>query len=351
MQTYDLLTAALAGLLPTALFLVALMLIDSYKLVSLRQILILIAAGGVAALLSFFANDVVIALTHLPATPFARYVAPVIEESFKALVLIYLLRGNRIGFLVDAAIFGFAAGAGFAIAENLYFLHIAADMPLGLWLVRGFGTAIMHGGVAAIFCVTAHALSEQKSAADLSDMLPGLFLAILIHALYNHFVLSPLLSTLIVMLLLPAVALFMFRLSEKALQHWLNVGFDADAELLEVINSGELSSSNVGKYLETVKHRFQPAIVVDLICYLRLHVELALRAKGVLLARESGFEMEEDPAVAASLNELAALEKSIGATGRLALKPFLHMSRKDLWQIYMLKNRTISTIASVSNRQ
>ena len=30
------------------------------------------------------------------------------------------------------------------------------------------------------------------------------------------------------------------------------------------------------------------------------------------------------------------LEKSIGATGKLALKPFLHMSRKDLWQFYVL---------------
>ncbi len=29
------------------------------------------------------------------------------------------------------------------------------------------------------------------------------------------------------------------------------------------------------------------------------------------------------------------LEKSIGKTGKLALKPFLHMSRQDLWQFYV----------------
>jgi RsiW-degrading membrane proteinase PrsW (M82 family) len=336
-MSIDLLLAAIAGLLPSILFLLALTVLDSYKLVSLRQILVLIAFGGLAALVSFFANDLVAALTHLPDKPFARYVAPVIEESAKAVVLISLLRGNRIGFPVDAAIFGFAVGSGFAIIENLYFLQIAADMPIGLWLIRGFGTAIMHGGVAAIFCVSTHTLSEQKSTADLSDATPGLFLAILCHSLYNHFVVSPWLSTLIVIVLLPVVAMFVFRLSEKALEHWLNVGFDGDTELLEVINSGELSNSNVGRYLASVKHRFQPAVVVDLICYLRLHVELALRAKGVLMARENGFEMETDPSVRATLEELKVLEASIGTTGKLALKPFLQLSRKDLWQIYVLE--------------
>jgi hypothetical protein len=33
------------------------------------------------------------------------------------------------------------------------------------------------------------------------------------------------------------------------------------------------------------------------------------------------------------------LEKSIGRTGILALQPMLHMSQKDLWQLYMLGKR------------
>ena len=34
--------------------------------------------------------------------------------------------------------------------------------------------------------------------------------------------------------------------------------------------------------------------------------------------------------------ELEYLEGSIGKTGQLAMKPFLQVSRKDLWQLYML---------------
>jgi hypothetical protein len=36
--------------------------------------------------------------------------------------------------------------------------------------------------------------------------------------------------------------------------------------------------------------------------------------------------------------ELKFLVSSIGPTGLLALKPFLRMSRKDFWQLYMLSN-------------
>jgi len=47
-------------------------------------------------------------------------------------------------------------------------------------------------------------------------------------------------------------------------------------------------------------------VVADLLCYLRLHTELALRAKGILMMRESGFEATideatQDPPPAASL--------------------------------------------------
>ena len=66
-------------------------------------------------------------------------------------------------------------------------------------------------------------------------------------------------------------------------------------------------------------------MVADLLCYLRLTAELALRAKGILLMRENGFDVEID--------EMAYLEKSIGRTGLLAIRPLVHTSRRDLWQL------------------
>ena len=73
---------------------------------------------------------------------------------------------HRIGFLVDAAIFGFAVGTGFALAENLYYLHLAAEAGMGTWIVRGFGTALMHGGATALFAVMGLARDRARGARE-----------------------------------------------------------------------------------------------------------------------------------------------------------------------------------------
>jgi len=117
---------------------------------------------------------------------------------------------------------------------------------------------------------------------------------------------------------------------------WLGKGFDADTEMLDLINSGRLSDSPVGRYLLDLKSKFEGPVVADLLCYLRLHTELALRAKGILMMRESGFDVPVDEPTREKFAELGYLEKSIGRTGLLAIQPMLHMSHKDLWQLYML---------------
>jgi hypothetical protein len=134
----------------------------------------------------------------------------------------------------------------------------------------------------------------------------------------------------------PIVLYAVFARSERAVGEWLGKGFDADAEMLELINSGGLSDSPVGRYLHTMKDKFRGPVVADLLCYLRLYTELALRAKGILMMRENGFDVPVDESTQAKFAELSYLESSIGRTGLLAIQPMCHMSRKDLWQLYML---------------
>ncbi len=83
-------------------------------------------------------------------TNYSRFVAPWIEEAIKAIVMIGLFRFNRIGYKLDAVISGFAIGAGFSVVENIIYLTIFPDYGAGTWLVRGLGTAVMHGTTLAI---------------------------------------------------------------------------------------------------------------------------------------------------------------------------------------------------------
>ena len=335
-MTTDFVLHALLGLLPVCCFLAALVYLDSYKLVPLKWVVGTIVLGCATGVASYPLNMIGLQWFDVDFTVYTRYVAPLIEEALKALVIWALMRENRIGFLVDAAILGFAVGAGFAIFENMYYLTILPDLKLGTWIVRGFGTAIMHGGATAIFAVIAHTMLEQYPTRGWVAMLPGLLIAAITHSVFNHFFFTPIINTALVLGILPLLFVVIFDRSDKALSDWLGAGFDADTELLELINSGELSSSKVGLYLQSLREKFEGPIVADLLCYLRLHTELSIRAKGLLMMRESGFMNKAGEETRAKLEEMKYLEKSIGATGKLAIKPFLRMSQKDLWQFYML---------------
>jgi hypothetical protein len=207
---------------------------------------------------------------------------------------------------------------------------------MGTWIVRGFGTAIMHGGATAIFAVMSLSAVERVEGARSWVFLPGFALAVALHAAYNHLFLSPKLSTLAMIVVMPPLFYLVFERSAKAVGNWLGRGFDADTEMLDLINSGRLSNSPVGEYLHTLKDKFKGTVLADILCFLRLYTELALRAKGILMMRENGFEVGVDDETRAKFDEMRYLERSIGRTGLIAMQPVLHMSHKDLWQLYML---------------
>jgi RsiW-degrading membrane proteinase PrsW (M82 family) len=328
--------AVAVSVLPVFLFLGALVLIDSYKLVALRAILLSVLAGALAALASYGVNIWLRYALGLDVARYSMYVAPIVEESLKATFVIYLLRSSKVGFVVDAAIHGFAIGTGFAFLENLYYLQTNPDATLWTWTVRGFGTAIMHGGTTAIVAMVSKTFHNRLDRFGPHLLLPGLGVAVVLHSLYNHFLLHPLLATALIVLVFPYLSIAVFQHSERETRAWLGAGFDTDQELLRVIRSGHISETPVGRYLKTLRSSFPAEVIVDMLCLLRLHAELSIRAKGVLMMREAGFDAAPDPSLKDTFEELRYLEKSIGRTGLLAIDPFLHTSTRDLWQLHML---------------
>ena len=324
------------GIVPVFLFLGALVLLDSYKLVALRAILLSVGAGVLAAIASYTVNSVLRPGLAVDFASYSMYVAPVVEETLKALFVVYLLRQNKVGFVVDAGIHGFGIGTGFALVENLYYLQLNPGASVLTWCVRGLGTAIMHGGTTAIVAMVSQTLQARHRTFRPVLLLPGLLVAVVLHSLYNHFLLNPLLATALIALVVPALSVAVFQRSERETTAWLGAGFDTDQELLKAVRSGTVSETPAGRYLTSVRSRFRPEEIVDMMCLLRLRGELAIRAKGILLMREAGFEAAPDPSVKAKFAELRYLEKSIGRTGLLALRPFLHTSTRDLWQLNML---------------
>jgi hypothetical protein len=194
----------------------------------------------------------------------------------------------------------------------------------------------MHGGATAIFAIVSVSLADKRPDDWVTVFVPGLVAAVVLHSAFNHLLAKPVLATAGILVALPPLMYMVFQHSERTLRAWLDADLDSDMELLRLIDSEEFSASNAGTYLHSLRERFRGEVVADMLCYMRLHLELALRAKGVLMMRESGIEASIDEETREKLAELQYLERSIGRTGQLAMRPVLQMTTKDLWQIYML---------------
>jgi len=333
----------LIGLLPVFLFLAALVVMDSYKLIRFRSIAIAVLSGCAAAGLCFLFNRRLAGLLSMAGLPGMagtkafKILAPLIEETVKAAALVGWIRFRKVGFMVDAGIVGFAVGAGFALVENIYYLQVLQDNNPLLWIVRGLGTAVMHGGTTSLFAILSKNLADLRGRTGFWIFVPGWLLAAAVHCLFNSFILPPVLMTLAQVVVLSLLIAAVFSKSEGQLRDWMEAGMDSDARLLRDIKSGNLSETRVGLYLHSLRDRFEGEVLADMLCYLRTHLELSLRAKGILLLRESGLETPADPDILQRVDELRYLSKSIGKTGKFALAPFMSRSDRDAWQLMLVK--------------
>lgn len=335
MQVQDLLQFALA-LVPVLLFLGALQGLDSYKLVSARTVLAALAAGALAAALCFTFNTFIFQRFPADQDHYARLGAPVVEECVKAVYWIFLISTARVAFMADSAICGFAVGAGFALVENISYVHVLQGRGLGIWILRGFGTAVMHGGVAALGATISVYLLESRQWRGVRLFAPGLLVAIVLHSLFNQSLQFPVASMVAAVLGLPLILALVFYFSERSLKLWLGGKMDRDIDILDMIESPEFQQTRVGAYLTSLQEAFPPELRGDMLSLLQLITELSVRAKGDLMLRELGMEIPPDPELESMFAELRYLEKSIGPTGMLAVRPLLAQTPRDLWEMHRL---------------
>lgn len=324
------------SILPVLFFLVFLFLLDSFKLVVNKILLLTLLWGVVGAGLSYVVNSWVLDIKLISFQQFSQYIAPAIEELLKALLVMFLLHKKRIGFMIDAAIYGFAIGAGFSLVENIFYLSNTEDANLLIWIIRGFGTALMHGGCTSLFAVI-FISGQMRGKMSLLYLAVALLVAYLIHSLFNHFYISPIIQTAGIVVILPLLFMLIFRFNETQLQDWLEIEFSNEVELLNMINKGQFTSTKAGTYLATLKTRFTGEVILDMYCYVQTYLDLSIKAKRNLMLKESGFDPIIEPDVNLKLQELQVLRAQIGKVGELTLAPLIRMNYRDLWKLNTLK--------------
>lgn len=338
------LVKALVAFSPVLILLAASQWLDSFKLVSLRALAMLLAAGGALAVVSYFVNGRFLDAMPIGFSPFSRTVSPFIEEGLKSALIFGLFYRNKIGFSIDAAIVGVAVGAGFSVVENLIYLGVFVHANLGVWVVRGFGTALMHAGACALFAVVGQHLTQRFARIEAHRhrfealyFLPGLALAIALHAAFNQFAPQPVIAMALTLFSVPLVLFLMFSRSEHAAHKWLLTDYESHQHMLDDIRQGKFADSPEGRFVLALAEQFPPRVGADMFRYIQIHTWLVAKAEEDLIDADEGRAEDLGREVRDKLGELHALEKEIGRTALLAMGPHLHFTRNDLWEIHELE--------------
>jgi RsiW-degrading membrane proteinase PrsW (M82 family) len=113
--------------------------------------------------------------------------APIIEEIGKGFVLPGLTASRRSSWFVDGAVFGLAAGTGFAIRENWVYLDRAADgTGIALAIARVSSTNLMHAGCSAIVGAALAAAVRRGVLQRVVVAVAALVIAMSLHAVFNR---------------------------------------------------------------------------------------------------------------------------------------------------------------------
>src|SRR5205809_1848775 len=180
-MSYSILIASVIPLL----FLYVIKWLNFFETHKARLIILALVWGAISVELSYQVDHPMRLV--LGTTFVGTHTAPIVEEIFKSLVLLYLVRRADTTFFVDGAVYGFATGIGFAIAENmLYLSRVDIDTGMVLGTTRAFISSVMHGSTSAIVGMAVAGFPLGRVKHPLLAWVVGLVVAIALHTAYNN---------------------------------------------------------------------------------------------------------------------------------------------------------------------
>ena len=334
------------ALVPVIVLLAVFVWLDAFELMSFREILILLVLGGFSAIAVYPVSGRLIDTLPIGFSGYSRFVAPWLEEASKGLVMIGLFWFNRIGYKLDAVISGFAIGAGFSVVENIIYLTIFPQYGTGTWLVRGLGTAVMHGTTLAILAAVAHELAERETRESAGDFdfnllwfLPGYLIAVALHTAFNQFPDRPMLAMMGAVIFAPIAILAVFHFGTAEAERWLAAECAAHQAQLEALQSGAWPDSPSGRKVAALAERLAPENVKRIRRYWELQAWLVVQAEQAMMQEAAGDVSLDKEQVGAAFAELEGLRRALGKSTYTALKALLPFSRNDYWEVSELRQR------------
>ena len=327
------------SLIPIIVYIIFIYKIDHFALISIKRLLLLVLIGMLTALACF---GLFLLTDRVISGKSADIIHPVIEELVKSIPLLILAFRKRIAFFIDSVICGAAVGGGFSFLENIFYLVLGDSVDLSTGLFRGLEVALIHMGCSAIIAagmMMAVRQTERKrsrmpmSTNDIIKTTALFVVALAFHVFHNMFQFTPIMQFVWVLSVMVGMIAVVYFYDIDMTHRWLDKGLDMQINLLRSIEGGHLLNTPTGTFLESVKELFPPNVYFDIICYVRLQIELSVAAKTRFMLHEVGMdeplEANKKELYMSQFVELSELEKNIGPSAKMTIAPIVKLSPAD----------------------
>lgn len=327
----------IAALLPT-LALGLIYRLDLYKTGTFRFVLLAFGWGGIAYLLAARINPFLLARGWVGYLDMVRYTAPVLEEALKALVLIWLVRRPSFTYFVDGAIYGFAAGIGFAILENFEYVLASPGAELLQAVSRVISTNLIHATGSAVIGIALGLARFERRPRKAATLGIGVLGAILLHVGYNNLVTR--VGGMIVLLYAAAAGLggagliaWAIRRGLREEEAWIQSTLGSDAQI-SVQEKRALTQEALGerRFLAPVAARFGPEKAARIGRLLETQARLGVLRMTAQKLSDEAMRQATRAQVERLEREMLALRAEIGMYAMLYLRGTYLRPGSDLWR-------------------
>lgn len=268
-----------------------------------------------------------------------RFSAPILEEILKGMILLYLVRKVDFTYFVDGAIYGFAAGIGFAIIENYEYVLGSPNAALATALARVFSTNLIHAAGSGIIGISLGMARLSHSRYRFWILLSGLALAMGVHIGFNNMVsrVSSGLQVVFAVIIGLSAAVFIFAAIKRGLKDekaWIEetLGMQDRVTAHEAAVVNRLQ--DIQQILSPLAERFGPKKAEAIEEFLVIQARL-----GILRKTLEVFESQNDEkmyrAVQAQMDELREkmdqARRSVGTYCMLYLRSIFPEDSSPVW--------------------
>jgi CRP-like cAMP-binding protein/RsiW-degrading membrane proteinase PrsW (M82 family) len=329
------LSYVMAVLIPL-LFLYAVYVLEIYAVSRPRLVAASALWGLAAALIVYVAQSELQRRGVFNFRQIVLVIAPLLEESVKAVFLLYLSHRMILRYSADGIAYGFAVGIAFAIAENFHYLLQNPDDGQEMILSRVLATNLMHAFNTGIIGAVVGAGIHFHARVRLNRAVGALGIAATIHSVFNLLALDLGAGRLLVLASLAVGiggTITLLLIMRAALKR---TGDSIRAYLMNRYSPGEVAAvANPARVAQTLA-QFERDIAPERARlageYLTLQAQCALMRRTLALNQRARYTASLHGELALLENRIDALQKGMGAYTLAWVRSLVPSEDSALWE-------------------